>query len=575
MTISTIIIFLIVLFLLALWNVHGKPPRTSMSSGTKMDANEKKETSGGRRVQARRKPKPPQIKEPGQRIISKDLPFQPCPYIGIDLGTTNSKVCGVKDRKLIVIPDGQGDCSTPSVVMLTNYGGCYVGKAAKKHVQRFESVNLVVGSIKRKILKERGTIWNGKKQYPQFLFALILAALKKQAEDYLGCSVIGSVISVPASFGVDERQIIKDAAEISGLEVLRLLNEPTAASLVYGMNPALDHRLFVYDFGGGTFDASIVEAGSGVIKVIGTCGDMSLGGKDFDDRLIEYLCKEIASKFEFDVKKHPIALMRLEEAAEETKKNLSFSESAELSIPYFSGNEHLSLIINRSTFEELTKDLIDKSLDICKKTLTSAGLSKGHIDGVLLTGGQTRMPAIRRAVEHFFGNKIVPGVDADTLVVKGNMLQCAVLTGGLRDMLLLDVQSHSLGVGVVGHEFVKLVERNTILPLRAAKQFSTTQDNQASINFQIFEGERADVRENKCIGSLTIDGLFPAKAGTPQIDITFDVDPNGMLVVSASDLATGKSNKKILVSQEKLSQCDMHGLIDLVRKWVKSENAKT
>ncbi len=517
---------------------------------------------------------PSQIKETNLEKISRSLSFKSCTVIGIDLGTSNSRVCGIKDGRLVIIPNKFGEYSSPSTVMLTTYGGWYVGHEARNHAKRFEFKNFVAGTIKRKILKERGTFWNGQKQHPQFLFALILAMLKKQAEEFLGCPISGAVLSVPASFGVDERQIIKDAGEIAGIKVLRLINEPTAASLVYGMNPALGElTLFVYDLGGGTFDASIIKTGECIIEVKGTCGDMSLGGKDFDDRLMDYLCQEIASKFQFDVKKDSVACMRLEEAAEEAKKNLSFSESVELSIPYFYKGECLNLVVKRSLLEEITKDLVEKSLEICKQALNTADLSKDDIDGVLLIGGQTRMPAVRRAVERFFGNKIVPGVDPETLVVRGNTLQSAVLAGDLKDCFLLDVQSHPLGIGVAENKFVELIGRNTTIPTRKSEIFSTTKDNQTSIAFQIYEGKETDVMQNRSIGSLSMESIFLAKAGTPKIEITFDVDANGMLIVSACDLGTGKSNKEILVSKEKLSRSDMLGLYNMVHKWIKSENS--
>ena len=485
--------------------------------------------------------------------------------IGIDLGTTNSCVSVMEGNEPVVIPNAEGKRTTPSVIAFVEGGEIKVGDPAKR--QAVTNPTKTVYSIKRfmgnkyseskkeaervpyKVVKgdndtPRVDI-EGRLYTPQELSAMILQKMKKTAEDYLGTDVTRAVITVPAYFNDSQRQATKEAGEIAGLKVERIINEPTAAALAYGLDKkGKDQKIVVFDFGGGTHDVSILELGDGVFEVLSTDGDTHLGGDDVDEKIINWLADEFNAEESMDLRKDPMSLQRLKEAAEKAKIELSSSAQTEINLPYItataSGPKHLVRTLTRSKFEQLIDDLVKRTIEPCESALKAAGLSKSDIDEVILVGGSTRIPAVQAAVEKFFGKAPSKGVNPDEVVSLGAGIQGGVLTGDVKDVLLLDVTPLSLGIETMGNVFTKLIDANTTIPTKKSQVFSTAADNQPSVEIHVLQGERAMAADNKTIGRFHLDGIPPARRGTPQIEVTFDIDANGIIKVSAEDKATGK-----------------------------------
>ena len=499
--------------------------------------------------------------------------------IGIDLGTTNSCVSVMEGNEPVVIPNAEGKRTTPSVIAFVEGGEIKVGDPAKR--QAVTNPTKTVYSIKRfmgnkyseskkeaervpyKVVKgdndtPRVDI-DGRLYTPQELSAMILQKMKKTAEDYLGTDVTRAVITVPAYFNDSQRQATKEAGEIAGLKVERIINEPTAAALAYGMDKkGTDQKIVVFDFGGGTHDVSILELGDGVFEVLSTDGDTHLGGDDVDEKIINWLADEFQADENMDLRKDPMSLQRLKEAAEKAKIELSSSAQTEINLPYItataSGPKHLVRTLTRSAFEKLIDDLVKRTIEPCASALKAAGLSKSDIDEVILVGGSTRIPAVQAAVEKFFGKAPSKGVKPDEVVSLGAGIQGGVLTGDVKDVLLLDVTPLSLGIETMGNVFTKLIDANTTIPTKKSQVFSTAADNQPSVEIHVLQGERAMAADNKTIGRFHLSDIPPARRGTPQIEVTFDIDANGIIKVSAEDKATGKKQDIRIEASSGLSE---------------------
>ena len=496
--------------------------------------------------------------------------------IGIDLGTTNSCVAVMEGGEPVVIANSEGARTTPSVVGFTKTGDRLVGQVAKR--QAITNPDNTVSSIKRQMGTDHKVTLNGKEYTPQQVSAMILQKLKADAEAYLGETVTEAVITVPAYFNDSQRQATKDAGTIAGLNVRRIINEPTAAALAYGVDKEDDQKIMVYDLGGGTFDVSIIEMGDGVTEVLATNGDTHLGGDDFDQRIIDWMADAFQNENGIDLRKDKMAAQRLKEAAEKAKIELSSAMSSQINLPFITadatGPKHLDMTLTRAKFNELTADLVDRTMTPVRKALQDAGLRPSDLKKVLMVGGSTRIPAVYDAVKKELNCEPFKGINPDECVAVGAAIQGGVLQGDVKGLLLLDVTPLSLGIETLGGVCTKIIDRNTTIPTHKSQVFSTAADNQPSVEINVLQGEREFARDNKSLGVFHLDGIAPAPRGVPQIEVTFDIDANGIVKVSAKDLGTGKEQNITITASTNMSKEDIDKAVKEAEQFAADDKKK-
>lgn len=479
--------------------------------------------------------------------------------IGIDLGTTNSCVAVIEGGKPVVIPNAEGSRTTPSVVSFGKSGERIVGQTAKR--QAVVNPDRTISSIKRQMGSDFRVKIDDKSYTPQEISAMILAKLKTDAEAYIGSTVTEAVITVPAYFTDAQRQATKDAGKIAGLDVKRIINEPTAAALAYGIDKEKDQKVMVYDLGGGTFDVSIIEMGDGVQEVLATAGNNRLGGDDFDQRVINWIVSEFQRTDGVDLRGDKMAMQRIKEAAEKAKIELSGVTTTTISLPYIAsdatGTKNLEMTLTRAKFNELTSDLVEATMGPVRQAISDSGLNISQIDKVLMVGGSSRIPAVQEAIKAFTGKEPFKGINPDECVAVGAAIQAGVLGGEVEGLLLLDVTPLSLGIETLGGVCTKIIDRNTTIPTKKSQIFSTAADNQASVEVHVLQGEREFAKDNKTLGRFMLDGIMPARRGVPQIEVTFDIDANGIVHVSAKDLGTGKEQAISITASSNMSKEDI------------------